>query len=242
MARCSLELGGNAASIVLDDAPADRVAAGAVGMGLVNNNGEACVVQGRILVPRAREKEFTEAIGAAAGTVPPGDPADPRTLLGPMITAAHRDRVLGYVAAGIEEGAALVHGGGRPAGLDRGWYVEPTVLGGVANGMRVAREEIFGPVLTVIPYDGEEQAVAIANDTEYGLSGSVWSADPERAAAVGARIRAGSIYVNGAFRLDAGAPFGGFKQSGVGREGGPEALAEFLEPQAMFLPSGTAGR
>ncbi|MFI0356020.1 aldehyde dehydrogenase [Actinomadura sp. 9N407] len=236
-ARCSLELGGNAASIVLDDAPAGRVAAGAVGMGLVNNNGEACVVQGRILVPRTREKEIVEAIRAAAETVPPGDPADPATLLGPMITQAHRDRVLGYVGTGIEEGAVLVHGGRRPAGLERGWYVEPTVLSGVGNDMRVAREEIFGPVLTVIAYDGEEEAVAIANDTEYGLSGSVWSADPERAAAVGTRIRAGSIYVNGAFRLDADAPFGGFKESGIGREGGPEALAEFLEPQSMFLPA-----
>jgi betaine-aldehyde dehydrogenase len=242
MKRYSLELGGNAATIVLDDAPAERVAAGAVAMGPANNNGEACIAQGRILVPRAREHELAEAIAAAARARPVGDPADPRTLLGPMITRGHRERVLGYVASGIAEGADLVHGGRVPEGLDRGWYVEPTVFAGVGNGMRIAREEIFGPVLTVIPYDGEEEAVALANDTEYGLSGSVWAADPERAAAVGTRIRAGSIFVNGTLRLDADAPFGGFKESGVGREGGPEALAEYLEPQVMFLPAGKGRR
>ncbi|WP_119727510.1 aldehyde dehydrogenase [Thermomonospora amylolytica] len=237
MKRHQLELGGNAASIILADAPAERAAAAVVGMSLMNNNGEACIVQGRILVPRSREAELVEAIRVAAGRVPVGDPTDPATLLGPMITRAHRDRVLGYVESGIAEGARLVHGGGRPGKPDRGWYVEPTVLAGCHNGMRVVREEIFGPVVTVVPYEDEDDAVRIANDTEYGLSGSVYGADPERAARVGARIRAGCIYVNGTLRLDADAPFGGFKESGVGREGGREGLMEYLEPQVVFMPS-----
>ncbi|GAA3446580.1 aldehyde dehydrogenase [Planomonospora venezuelensis] len=237
MTRYSLELGGNAACILLEDAPVERAAAGVAGMSLMNNNGEACIVQGRILVPRARHDEFTEALCAVAREIPLGDPADPRTLLGPMVSRAHLERVLGHIGTGTAEGARLACGGKRPEGLDRGWYVEPTVFAGADNGMRVVREEIFGPVVTVIPYDSEEEAVAIANDTEYGLSGSVWSRDPLRAAEVGARIRAGSIYVNGALRLDAAAPFGGFKESGIGREGGPEGLAEYLEPQVVFVPA-----
>ena len=234
--RYSLELGGNAAAVILDDAPLEQAADSVVGMSLANNNGEACIVQGRVLVPRARAGEFVEAIVAAAKKIVVGDPTDPATRLGPMVSRTHRDRVLGYVELGRREGARLVHGGGRPAGLDRGWYVEPTVFADAHNGMRVVREEIFGPVVTVIPYDSLDEAVAIANDTEYGLSGSVWSADLARSAEIASRIRAGTMFLNGAFMLDVDAPFGGFKESGVGREGGPDALGEFLEPQVMFVP------
>nr|MDT0665094.1 aldehyde dehydrogenase family protein [Micromonospora sp. DSM 115978] len=163
-----------------------------------------------------------------------GDPTDPMTRLGPMVTSEHRERVLAHVRSGVAEGARLVCGGGRPGWTRRGWYVEPTVFVDVDNSMRVAQEEIFGPVLTVTPYDTLDEAVEIANDTEYGLSGSVWGADPAHAAVVATRIRAGSVYVNGAFALDADAPFGGFKQSGVGREGGPDSLGEYLEPQVVY--------
>jgi aldehyde dehydrogenase (NAD+) len=234
--RCSLELGGNAAAVILDDAPPEETAAELINMSLTNNNGEACIMQGRVLVPERRASEYVEAICAAAKLIPTGDPTDPDTALGPMVTRGHRDRVLNYIRMGIDEGARVVLGGSRPTGLERGWYVEPTVLDNCDNAMRVVREEIFGPVLTVVPYRTDAEAVAIANDTEYGLSGSVWSADPGRAAAAGMRIRAGSMYINGAFMIEANAPFGGFKQSGLGREGGPEVLGDYLEPQAIYLP------
>jgi aldehyde dehydrogenase (NAD+) len=235
--RCSLELGGNAAAVILDDADPMETANHLIGMSLANNNGEACIVQGRVLVPERRAGEYVEAICAAAKGIPTGDPTDARTMLGPMVTSRHRDRVMDYIRMGSTEGARLVHGGGRPAGLDRGWYVEPTVFDSADNTMRVVREEIFGPVVTVIPYRTDAEAVALANDTEYGLSGAVFSADPQRATSAAHRMRAGSVYVNGALMIEANAPFGGFKQSGIGREGGPEGLAEFLETQAVYWPS-----
>jgi aldehyde dehydrogenase (NAD+) len=234
--RYTLELGGNAAAIILDDAPPEETAAQLISMSLTNNNGEACIVQGRVLVPEKRAREYTEAICAAAKTIPIGDPAEEETSLGPMVTRAHQEKVLNYIRVGVDEGARIVLGGGRPPGLDRGWYVEPTVLDHADNSMRVVREEIFGPVLTVVPYRTEREAIELANDSEYGLSGSVWSADPGRATAAGMRIRAGSVYINGAFMIEANAPFGGFKQSGIGREGGQDVLLEFLEPQAIYLP------
>jgi aldehyde dehydrogenase (NAD+) len=232
--RYSLELGGNAAAIVLDDAPLQLVARGLMMTGLVLNNGEACIAQRRVLVPRARRDEIAEALAAAAKSIPVGAPDDPGILVGPMITKAHQQRVLGYCDIGRDEGAKVAAGGGRPAGLDRGWYVEPTVLVDVHNGMRVAREEIFGPLVCVIPYDTEQEAIAIASDTEYGLSSSVWTADPVRGAELGKNLRVGSVYVNGALNLDPNVPFGGFKQSGIGREFGPEGLAEYQETQAVF--------
>jgi aldehyde dehydrogenase (NAD+) len=235
--RYSLELGGNAAAIVLDDAPLQLVATGLMMTGLVLNNGEACIAQRRVLVPRARRDEVAEALAAATTSIPVGTPDDPGTLVGPMITQAHQQRVLGYCDIGRDEGANVAAGGGRPTGLDRGWYVEPTVLVDVHNGMRVAREEVFGLVVSVIPYPTEEEAIAIASDTDYGLSSSVWTADPARGAELGKNLRVGSLYVNGALKLDPNVPFGGFKQSGVGRELGPEGLAEYQETQAVFCHS-----
>ncbi|GGN20003.1 aldehyde dehydrogenase [Streptomyces fuscichromogenes] len=233
----ALELGGNAAAIVLDDAPIGDVAAGLVQSALAANNGQACIAQSRVLVPRSRAAELTDALAAAAREIRVGDPFDPATMVGPLITSRHRERVSDMVAAGRAEGATVCAGGGVPAGLERGWYFEPTVLAGVDNGMRVAREEIFGPVVTVIEVRDEDEAVAIANDTEYGLSGSVWSADLERAAAVGRRIAAGQIWLNDSFTLDPACPFGGWKNSGNGREGGPECLHEYLQTQTTFRPA-----
>jgi len=235
--RLALELGGNAAAIVLDDAPAALVAQGLLHCGLINNNGQACIAQRRILVPRARQAELVDALHAAAQMVIAGDPEDPRTQLGPLVSRAHRDRVLRHIGTGLEEGATLVCGGARPPGLERGWYVAPTIFSNVHNGMHIAREEIFGPVVNVIPYDTEEQALAIAADTEYGLSGAVWSADVARAAALGKRLRVGSVYINASMTLDPNVPFGGFGQSGIGRELGPEGLAEYFEVQSVFYPA-----
>ncbi len=237
MKRVALELGGNAAAIVLDDAPAALVAQGLLHCGLINNNGQACIAQRRILVPRARQEEIAQALHAAARTVVIGDPEDPRTQLGPLISRAHRDRVLGHIRSGIAQGATLVCGGGTPDGMQRGWYVVPTIFSNVHNGMRIAREEIFGPVVSVIPYDSEDEALAIAADTEYGLSSSVWSADVARAAALGGRLRVGSVYVNASMTLDPNVPFGGFGHSGIGRELGPEGLGEYFEIQSVFQPA-----
>lgn len=235
--RYSLELGGNAAAIVLDDAPVELVTRGLLGVGLLINNGQACIAQRRILVPRKRQKEFVEALAAAAQHVTVGDPGDPRTLLGPLISQAHMERVRKYMDIGKSEGATLVCGGGRPADLPKGWYVEPTIFSNASNQMRFVREEVFGPVVGVIPYDSEEEALAIAADTEYGLSSSVWSSDAQRAAVLGKRLRVGSVYINASMNLAPGVPFGGFKQSGIGREGGLEGLNEYFETQSIFLPA-----
>ncbi|WP_038553802.1 aldehyde dehydrogenase [Nocardia nova] len=235
--RYALELGGNAAAILLEDAPARLIAAGLAGTGIVMNNGEACIAQRRVLAPRSRYDEIVSLLAEAVRALPVGDPTDPKTVVGPMITRQHRDRVLGHVQAAVTAGAVVAAGGGIPAGRDAGFFVEPTVLADVTNEMAVAREEVFGPVLCVIAYDTIDEAIAIARDTEYGLSGSVWTADPERGAEIAARLRVGSVYVNGAMSLDPAIPFGGFGQSGVGRELGPEGLDEFRETQAVFVPA-----
>jgi acyl-CoA reductase-like NAD-dependent aldehyde dehydrogenase len=237
--RVSLELGGKSAAIVLDDADVGAVLPRLVAAGM-HLSGQVCGAQTRILVPRSRYAEALEAAAAAASAVPYGDPHDPATVVGPLVAERQRDRVEGYVRLAVEAGARVVAGGERPAHLPRGWYVAPTVLGDVDNGMRVAQEEIFGPVLCVIPHDGEDDAVRIAEDSRYGLSGGVWSADDARALAVARRVRTGSIAVNGSFPPFPLVPFGGFKESGLGRELGPEGLAAFLEPRSIGLPPSLA--
>ena len=199
-------------------------------------NGQACAAQTRILAPRSRYGELVDALAEAVSRLNVGDPYDDATDVGPLVAERQRARVEAYIASGRSEGARVVTGGGRPVGLDRGWYVEPTVFADVDNSMRIAREEIFGPVVAVIPYDTVDEAVAIANDSAYGLSGSVWSADASRALGIARRIRTGTATVNG-WRWDFNCPFGGFKESGLGREGGPEGLEAYCEYQTISLPA-----
>ncbi|MCK9923932.1 aldehyde dehydrogenase [Frankia sp. AgPm24] len=235
--RCTLELGGKSASILLDDADLATAIPGLL-PAVFMNSGQACVAQTRVLVPRHRHDEVVAALDAAIGALKVGDPADPETFVGPLVAERQRTRVEGLIEAGVGEGAQLVRGGGRPADLDRGWYVEPTLFAGVDNQMRIAREEVFGPVLAVLPYDGEDEAVRIANDSDYGLSGSVWTGDVEHGIALGKRIRTGSFAVNSGAVLDLLNPFGGFKQSGLGRELGREGLEAYLETQTIIPPVG----
>jgi betaine-aldehyde dehydrogenase len=234
--RVTLELGGKSACIVCDDADVPAAVQGLL-PGAIMNNGQACVAQTRILAPRRRYAEVADALVAAVESLPVGDPMDPATLVGPLVAARQRERVEGYIALGRQEGARIACGGGRPRGLARGWYVEPTVFVDVANEMRIAQEEIFGPVLAVIPYDDLDDAVRIANESAYGLSGSVWTADVERGVDVARRVRTGTYTVNG-FAMEFSAPFGGFKASGIGRELGPEGLEAYLETKSINLPPG----
>ncbi|MEW1551053.1 aldehyde dehydrogenase [Streptomyces tsukubensis] len=236
LTRITLELGGKSAAVILPDADVAEAVAG-IAPAAWMNNGQACVAQTRILVPRARYGETAEALTAAAEALTVGDPLDPATGLGPLVAERQRRRSLDYIGAGRSEGARILTGGGRPKGLEQGWYVEPTLLGDVGNGMRVAREEIFGPVVCLLPYGDEEEAVRIANDSDYGLSGSVWTADPERGIAFARRIRTGTYNVN-TFSLDMLGPFGGYKNSGLGREFGPEGYAAYLEHKTIHLPAG----
>jgi aldehyde dehydrogenase (NAD+) len=230
--RVFLELGGKSAFVVLDDADltgACSVSAFSVCM----HAGQGCAITTRLLVPRAR---YDEAVGTAAATmasIKPGDPSDPGTVCGPLISARQRDRVQGYLDLAVAEGGTFACGGGRPADKPVGYFIEPTVIAGLSNDARVAREEIFGPVLTVIAHDGDDDAVRIANDSPYGLSGSVMSADPERAVAVASRLRTGTVSVNGGVWYSADAPFGGYKQSGNGREMGRAGFEEYLETKLV---------
>jgi aldehyde dehydrogenase (NAD+) len=204
----------------------------------VMNNGQACVAQTRILASRSRYDEVVEALTAAMSELKVGDPTDFDTAVGPLISERQRDRVEGYIAAGSDEGAKVTTGGGRPDGLDRGWYVEPTLFANVDNSMRIAQEEIFGPVLVAIPYEDQADAVRIANDSDYGLSGSVWTTDIDNGTDVARGVRTGTYSVNN-YAMAWSAPFGGFKNSGVGRELGPEGLSEYLESKTINLPAGT---
>ncbi|MEW2354421.1 aldehyde dehydrogenase [Spirillospora sp. NPDC029432] len=234
IARVTLELGGKSAAIICDDADLDAVIPKLLPMALMVN-GQACIAQTRVLVPRHREAEIVDALADALRGQKVGDPADRETRIGPMVSERQRDRVAGYVTTGRSEGARVVTGGERldlPPELAGGWFVPPTLLAGVDNAMRVAQEEIFGPVLAVIAYEGDEEAVRIANDSRYGLSGSVWSAAEDRALAIARRIRTGMVSLNG--RPQAfGTPFGGYKESGVGREMGPEGFRAYLETKSI---------
>jgi acyl-CoA reductase-like NAD-dependent aldehyde dehydrogenase len=233
IARCTLELGGKSAAVVLDDIDIGTAAATLAGAECFLS-GQVCSSLTRIIVSRPRHDELVEALAGAFSQVRVGDPFDPDTHMGPLAAERQRDRVLGYVAKGVEEGADLVTGGGRPAHLDRGWFVEPTVFGNVDNRSTIAQEEIFGPVLTVIPADDEAHAVTLANDTIYGLNASVFTDDVDRAREVAGQLRSGTVGHN-AFRTDFGIAFGGFKQSGIGREGGTEGLLPFLETKTVIL-------
>jgi acyl-CoA reductase-like NAD-dependent aldehyde dehydrogenase len=231
IARVTLELGGKSAGIIADDVPLDGFLSDLVFAG-IGHSGQVCAALTRILVPRSRHDEVVEAIAEIMRGVKVGDPFDADTVLGPLAAERQRDRVESYVALGIEEGATLVTGGGRPDGLERGWYVEPTLFANVENRMRIAQEEIFGPVLCVIGFDDPEDAIRIANDSPYGLSGAVYADDLKLAERIARRVRTGQICING-WGMCVVEPFGGFKQSGLGREGGAEGLAAYLETKLI---------
>lgn len=231
-----LELGGKSAHVVLDDAPASVWGQGAL---VCTHGGQGCALSSRMLVPRSRYAEAVEALTAAFRSARVGEPSDPTVLQGPQISKRQQERVLAYIEKGRAEGARLVVGGGRPAHLPRGFYVEPTLFVDVDPGHTIAQEEIFGPVLAVIPYDGgDDEAVRIANDSIFGLSGAVSSASEERALAVARRIRTGTLSVNGGMWFSVDTPFGGYKQSGVGRENGRMGFEEYLETKIIALPAG----
>ncbi|WP_225839555.1 aldehyde dehydrogenase [Streptomyces sp. NK08204] len=232
--RVSLELGGKSAAVILPDADVDEAVAG-LKFGSLLNNGESCIAQTRILAPRSRYEEVVAALKELVESLKVGDPNDPGTFIGPMIRPDQQQRVRTYIQLGIEEGARLVTGGPQiPDGLEKGNYVTPTVFADVDNSMRIAQEEIFGPVLVVIAYDDEDEAVRIANDSPYGLSGGVWSSDEEHALEIARRIRTGTVTVNGAPVAFDG-PFGGFKASGIGREYGAVGLGTYTEYKTITI-------
>jgi betaine-aldehyde dehydrogenase len=230
--RVSLELGGKSAAIILDDADLGATIEGLQSASLMNN-GQACIAQTRILASRNRYAEVVDALSTMVSGLKVGDPMDPETAIGPLVAQRQQERVEKYIALGQEEGARLVTGGnGMPEGLEKGWYVQPTVFADVDNSMRIAQEEIFGPVLSVIPFNDEKDAVRIANDSEYGLAGSVWTADADKGMDIARRVRAGTYGIN-QYSMDFIAPFGGYKSSGLGREFGKEGLEEYLELKSI---------
>lgn len=235
--RMSLELGGKSAAIVLDDADLDTTVEG-LRFASFMNSGQACAAQTRVLAPRHRYDEVVDALAAMVASLAVGDPRDEATEIGPLVSERQQQRVEAHVRQALADGARPVVGGpGRPPGLDRGWYVRPTLLADVDNAMPIAREEVFGPVLVVIPYDDDEHAVALANDSPYGLAGSVWTTDHARGVELAGRVRTGTTGVNH-YAPDFTSPFGGFKRSGVGREYGPEGIDEYVELQSIsLLPS-----
>ncbi|MEY9871167.1 aldehyde dehydrogenase (NAD+) [Streptacidiphilus sp. MAP12-33] len=236
LTRVTLELGGKSAAILLADADIDAAVANLMGASYMNN-GQACVALTRVLAPRSRYDEIADKMAAAVSGLVVGDPLDGATQVGPLVAKRQQQRNLDYIRIGQDEGAKVLTGGGVPAAQPRGWYVEPTLLGSVDNRMRVAREEIFGPVVCLLPYDDEADAIRIANDSEYGLSGSVWAGDPVHGVDVARQVRTGTFSVN-SFSLDFNGPFGGFKNSGLGREFGPEGMSGFLEDKTINLPQG----
>jgi aldehyde dehydrogenase (NAD+) len=230
-----LELGGKSAMVICDDADLATVlpSAGAVCM----HAGQGCALQTRVLLPRSRYAEGVEILTAVMANIPYGDPTDPTVLSGPQVSALQRDRVQGHIDRAVEQGARLVVGGGRPAHLPTGYFIEPTLFTDVDNSMPIAQEEVFGPVLAVIPYEDDDDAVRIANDSAYGLSGGVFSASHERAMSIAGRIRTGSVGVNGGLWYGADSPYGGYKASGIGRQNGLEGLDQYTETKALGWPA-----
>lgn len=233
IARFTLELGGKSAAVILDDADLVQAAKTIAGAECLLS-GQVCASLTRLIVPRRRHDEFAEILAETFSQVKVGDPFDPATQMGPLAMARQRDRVEGYIAKGVEEGAQLVTGGGRPKHLDRGYYIEPTVFANVDNSWTIAQEEIFGPVLSVIAADDEQQAVRIANDSIYGLNASVFTTSSDRARRVAAQLRSGTVGHN-SFRTEMEIGFGGFKQSGYGREGGRDGILPYLESKTVVL-------
>ena len=231
----SLELGGKSAAIILDDANLSQVLEGMLFASFANN-GQTCAISTRILAPASRYNEVVDAISGMASSLKVGNSLDRSTQIGPLASAEHRGRVEAFIAKGKSE-ARLVAGGGRPKNVEGGWFVEPTVFADVSNDATIAQEEIFGPVLSIIKYSDEDQAVKIANDSEYGLGGTVWSSDSARAQNVARRVQTGTIGVNG-YVIDLAAPFGGIKASGLGRELGPESLSAYQKIKSVYLPAG----
>jgi len=229
--KVTLELGGKSAFILTDDAPLEKAVASGVNNAMMNS-GQTCSAFTRMVVPRSQLDRVLQLATDAVGKLALGDPLDPKTKLGPLVSATQRARVENYIQQGIREGARLVIGGKRPASFARGHYLEPAIFTDVKPDMTIAQEEIFGPVLAVLPYDSDDEAIAIANDTIYGLAGGVWSGDKERALRIARRIRAGQVDVNGG-RFNPMAPFGGYKRSGIGREFGKYGLEEYLQIKAI---------
>jgi betaine-aldehyde dehydrogenase len=230
--RVRLELGGKSANVILDDADLEKAVKAGVSACYLNS-GQTCSAQTRMLVPRARYEEAVAIAKAVAEKFTVGDALEGKGKLGPLVSAAQRDRVRGYIRKGLEEGARLVTGGAEPPDdQPRGYFVRPTVFADVRNDMTIAQEEIFGPVLCIIPHDGDDDAVRIANDTIYGLAGAVWSGDAERAKQTARRLRTGQVDINGG-RFNLLAPFGGYKQSGYGRELGTVGFEEYLEVKSL---------
>lgn len=234
--RTFLELGGKSASVVLDDADIAG-AASFTAFSVAVHAGQGCALTTRLVVPRGAYDDAVDAAAKAMSGLGAGDPTNPGTICGPLISARQRDRVQGYLDLALREGGRFATGGGRPADRDRGYFIEPTVVAGLDNTATVAQEEIFGPVLVVIPHDGDQDAVRIANESPYGLSGSVWGTDPERTERVISGIRTGTLGVNGAQWYNADAPFGGYKQSGIGREMGVAGFEEYLETKLVATPA-----